>query len=129
MTPAFGKILKELRLRARFGLRRFADLVDLEPSNLSAIEHGRRRPPADPERLKEIADALGIVEGSDDWVRFFDAAGRSDQFPADVRHLAHRKLVPALLRTIDNRQLDDEEIGELINEIDKRHGGEPHAVG
>lgn len=124
MATNFGTILKRLRLRAGIGLRHFAEMIDIEPSNLSAIEHGRRSHPADPKKLREIADALGLVEDSKDWVRLFDAACNPDELPADVRHLSRRKLVPALLRTIDNRQLDDRDIEELIAEIDQRHGGQ-----
>jgi len=61
---------------------------------------------------------------SGDWARFFDAARKPDELPADVRHLASRKLVPALLRTIDKRQLGDKDIAKLIAEIDQRHGGQ-----
>jgi len=118
----FGKFLKELRLRAGMGLRRFAELVDLKPSNLSAIETGRREPPADPAKLREIADAVGLVEGSDEWAKFFEAARRAGQLPADIRHMADRGLVPVLLRTVDNRRLSDDEIAELIQEIEQRHG-------
>jgi hypothetical protein len=84
------------------------------------MEHGRRNPPA-PEKLREVAVTLGLTEGSADWERFFDAAG-GEGLPPDVRHLAGRKLVPALLRTIDNRQLSDEEIAQLIAEIKDRKG-------
>ena len=50
------------------------------------------------------------------------------ELPADLLHMADRKLVPALLRSIDNRQLDDKEIARLIDEIDARHGGRGDAL-
>lgn len=123
MGARFGKLLKKRRLNAGVGLRRFAEMIDLEPSNLSAIEHGRRNAPSEPERLREIAEALGLVNGSKEWTEFFDAARQDGELPADVRHVASRELVPALLRTIDNRQLSDEEIERLIADINSRHGG------
>ena len=129
MGTAFGELQKRYRLRAGVGLRRFAEMVDMKPSNVSAIEHGRRSPPAEPERLRQIADALGLVEGTGDWATFFDAARREGELPADVRHVAARNIVPALLRTIDNRQLSDEEIAELIGEIEGRRGGREDAAG
>lgn len=122
MRAEFGSLLKEFRLRAGFGLRKFAQMIDMPASNLCDIEHGRRKAPSEPERLREIAEALGLTEGSPDWERFFDAAGGGADLPPDVRHLAGRKLVPALLRTIDNRQMSDEEIAQLIAEIKERQG-------
>jgi len=103
-------------------------MVGMEPSNYSAMEHARRRPPADPEKLREIAEALGLAEGSAEWTEFFDAARKADELPADVRHVARRKLVPVLLRTIENRQLSDQEIAGLIAEIEKRHGESTDAI-
>jgi len=125
-NQTFGKLLKRFRLRAGIGLRRFAEMIEVEPSNLSALEHGRRSPPAEPERLRAIADTVGLVEGSADWEAFFNAARKPGELPADVRQLADRKLVPTLLRTIDNQQLTDHQIALLIDEIDKGHGGSRH---
>jgi transcriptional regulator with XRE-family HTH domain len=122
-NQAFGKLLRRFRLRAGIGLRRFAEMIEVEPSNLSALEHGRRSPPAEPERLRAIADAVGLVEGSADWEAFFNAARKPGELPADVRQLADRKLVPTLLRTIDNQQLTDQQIARLI---DESHGGSGH---
>jgi transcriptional regulator with XRE-family HTH domain len=116
----FGPLLRDFRLKANLGLRRFAKLIDIQPSNLSHIETGRRHPPDDPEKLREIARVLGLAAESNDWRRLFDAARRRGDLPPDIRHMADRKLVPALLRTIDNLQLRDDDIARLIIEIEAR---------
>ena len=103
MTAKFGSMTKKLRLKAGFGLRPFAELIEMAPSNWAAIEAGRRPLPS--ERTRDVAEALGLVEGSAEWVSFFDAAKSPTEFPADVRHLAKRRLIPALLRTIDKKKL------------------------
>jgi transcriptional regulator with XRE-family HTH domain len=120
MAAHFGAFLKERRLRANFGLRVFAEMVGMQTTNLSSIEHGRRKPPSDPAKLREIAETLGLIEGAEEWSRFYDLASQaaaSNDLPADVRHMAQRRLVPALLRTIENRQLSDEEMEKLIAEV------------
>jgi transcriptional regulator with XRE-family HTH domain len=123
-TNQFGGLLKGFRLRAGFGLRKFAAMMEMKPSNLCDLEYGRRHPPEDQEKLIDLAETLGLVRGSEDWETFFDAARAPDQFPADVQHLASRAAVPALLRTIDDRRLSDHDIQRLIKEIEDRQGGD-----
>lgn len=122
----FGPLLRDLRLRANLGLRRFAELVGIKPSNLSDIENGRRHPPSDPEKLREIAEALGLAEDSLEWEQLFDAARRPGDLPADIRHMADRKLIPALLRTIDDLRLGDDDISRLIADVETRSGMADH---
>src|SRR5262245_12734891 len=74
----FGEVLRTLRLRAGFGLRRFADLIDMKPSNLSAIENGQRLAPRDKDKLQTIAGVLVLAEGSEDRTHFFDAARQAE---------------------------------------------------
>ena len=115
---SFGSYLKELRLKAGFGLRRFANLIEMKASNLCDIEHGRRRMPK--ERLESIADVLGLEKGTSDWEHFFELARTRGELPADVQQMAERRFMPALLRTIDNVKLSDDDIENLIDDIQGR---------
>jgi len=114
----FGVFLKKLRLHAGYGLRRFADLIEMPASNLCDIEHGRRNMPKD--YIEPTAEALGLEQGSPSRERFFELARKSDELPADVQRIVHRRLIPALLRTIDNVQLSDKDINSLIEDIQGR---------
>jgi transcriptional regulator with XRE-family HTH domain len=115
---SFGSYLKELRLKAGFGLRRFANLIEMKASNLCDIEHDRRAMPK--EYMEPVAEALGLEKGTADWEKFFELACKSDEIPADVQRVARRRFVPALLRTIDNVKLSDDDIKRLIGEIQGR---------
>ncbi len=115
MNTKFGQYLKTLRLEAGFGLRKFAGLIEMPASNLSAIEHGRRTIPK--EKLFLAAEVLGLESGTEEWNRLFDLSKQADQIPADVEQIASRGFIPALLRTIDNKQLDEQDIQRLIEEI------------
>ena len=115
---SFGVFLKELRLHAGYGLRRFADLIEMPASNLCDIEHGRRNMPKN--HLEPTAEALSLEQDSADWERFFELARKRDELPADIQRIARRRLVPALLRTIDNVQLTDKDIENLMEDIQGR---------
>jgi len=117
---SFGSFLKTLRLKAGFGLRRFADLIEMPASNLSAVEHDRRPMPGD--KLVLAAEVLGLDKGTSDWNDFFDLCSTSGQIPADVQRIVNKGFIPALLRTIDNVQLNDKDIQDLIEEIQGKDG-------
>lgn len=75
------------------------------------------------DKMLLVAEVLGLAKETKEWTEFFDLGQQSGQLPADVQHVAMRGFVPALLRTIDNRQLSDSEIEKLIKEIQQEHGG------
>jgi len=52
----FGELLRELRIENGVGLSKFAGLMELPPSSLAAIEHGRAWPL--PELRELLADNL-----------------------------------------------------------------------
>ena len=55
----FAEYLRACRLEAGYGLRAFAEAIEMQPPNLSNIEHGRANPPQDRTTLTKIADTLG----------------------------------------------------------------------
>ena len=105
---AFGMFLKKCRLSAGYGLRAFAVAIEMAPSNLSNIEHGRANPPQDPMALSRIADILNLAKGSRERAKLFDlaVAHKPGTLPADVAEFAGKTPgIPVLLRTVENRRL------------------------
>jgi len=120
-TPqTFGELLKKIRLEeAKVGLRAFAELIDWQPSNLSSLERGRAKPPADPDKIREICDALGLSGDDPRRTEFFDLAARNG-VPGDVAEaLKEQPAIPVLVRAVANRRLDDEKLKELAEYVEK----------
>ncbi len=116
----FGAFLRESRLKAGYGLRFFAAAIEIQPSNLSNIEHGRIPPPQAPEMLARIAEALGFEERSAEWQNLFDLAVNHKEaaLPGDVaRYAGSTPGIPILLRTIQNKKLSEDELIELTDYI------------
>ena len=122
---SFGAHLRECRLKAGYGLRSFAEAIDMQPSNLSNVEHDRVPPPQDPAVLSRIADTLGLPEGSKERTQLFDLAVAHKQpaLPPDVARFAARTPgIPVLLRTIENKRLTREDLTRLTDYINQRLG-------
>ncbi|MBI5384746.1 MAG: helix-turn-helix transcriptional regulator [Verrucomicrobia bacterium] len=102
----FGQFIKELRARQRLGLREFCLEHGHDPSNWSKIEREVLSPPRDEATLRKWARQLGLTEGSDDWLKFFDYAavdaGRiPDYVMKDEKLLAQ---LPAFFRTLSGQK-------------------------
>lgn len=120
----FGKVLKNLRVEeAEIGLRAFAGMIDMKPSNLSNIERGRIPPPANRKAIDAICDALGLASNDSRRAELFDlAAEAKNRIPADVAEAVKTcPGVPVLVRTVANRQLSEKKIKELAEYIEKHY--------
>jgi transcriptional regulator with XRE-family HTH domain len=118
----FGTFIKELRMRQRLGLREFCLKYGHDPSNWSKIEREVLSPPSDEAILRKWAKQLGIKEGSDDRLKFFDyAAVDAGRIPDRV--LKDEELVaklPAFFRTLSGHKPSEEEFENLIKLLRER---------
>ena len=117
----WGQFVREKRLGLGYGLRRFAELVGMLPSNYNHMEKGRMSPPQSKKRLDQIAEILGITAGSPEYHTFMDlAVANKDKLPVDVEAYAkENELVPVLLRTLKNRRMTDAEIEQLVRQLNE----------
>ena len=115
-SVVFGNFIRALRLKIGMTARDVAEQADWLPSNFSKLEHGVLLPPKDHVKLKRLAEALCIVEGSDDSHSFFDLAAKTaDTVPADLADIISRnQALPLLLRMVGNKRLTAKEIERLV---------------
>ncbi len=116
----FGQMLKKLRLdEAGIGLRAFAAMIEMQPSNLSNIERDRISPPASRQAVDRICDTLGLADSDPRGAQLVDlAANAPSRIPADVADAVRRQPgVPVLVRTVANKQLSEKKLRELAEYI------------
>lgn len=122
ITQNFGDLFREKRVHAGFTLRSFCARFGLDPAYISRIERGLLTPPEDKEKLKGLARALGVKEGSTDWINFFDLAylskGRVPQDILDDKRSAN--FLPLLFRTARGERLSKEKVEELVDLINEK---------
>jgi transcriptional regulator with XRE-family HTH domain len=121
MGALFGGYFKKKRLEIGKTLRQFCLENGLDPGNISKIERGILPPPQSREKLAHYAKCLGIVEGSDEWLEFFDIA-RTDigRIPEEI--LADSNIVaklPLVFRTLKGLKLTGEQLEKLARELEK----------
>lgn len=125
----WGDFVREKRLEAGYGLRQFAALVGLQPSNYNHMEKGRKAPPQGKGKLDQIAEVLGIESGSDDYSTLMDlAVENKNKLPADVEEFAKSsELIPILLRTLKNRKLTKAEFKRVFEQLNQDLSRQPNA--
>jgi transcriptional regulator with XRE-family HTH domain len=121
MASTFASYFKQLRLRRGWTLRRFCEMHGYDPGNISRLERGIFPPPESPQKLREYAKALGLKEGREEWIEFFDrAAAARGQVPADLQ--ADKDFVdrlPVLFRTLRGRKVTPEKLDQLVKMIQR----------
>jgi len=80
LNKIFGPLLRAKRLKREFGLIELANLCDLDPTQLSRMETGQRKPPELP-GLVVLANKLGIHADSEEFSELLAAADQ-DRNPA-----------------------------------------------
>ena len=119
MASTFGSYFKELRTKKGWTLRRFSEANGYDPGNISRLERGVFPPPESPQKMREYAKALGLKEGSEEWIEFFDrAAAARGRLPADLQ--TDEKLVgrlPLLFRTLRRQKVTPENLEQLVDMI------------
>lgn len=117
-TP-FGDFFKRRRRELGLTLREFCRVNGFDPGNVSKIERGILAPPQTTKKRLDYAKALGIEEGSDDWLDFCDLASMSaGKIPADIatdKNLLNA--LPVLFRTARSNDIDEDTLRKLIESI------------
>jgi transcriptional regulator with XRE-family HTH domain len=121
---AFGDFFKRKRMELGLTLREFCRKNGFDAGNISKIERSLARAPQSSEIKAKYAAALGIKEGTDDWLKFFDlAAADLGQIPEDLK--SDEKLLeslPLLFRTVRDSDLSEEQLKKLIEAVRKEQG-------
>ncbi|MEE8480164.1 MAG: hypothetical protein V3T59_02865 [Desulfobacterales bacterium] len=121
MYTNFGDFFSAKRKALRKTLREFCRENGFDAGNISKLERGLLRPPKSKEKRLQYASALGIKEGSDDWLEFCDLATISaGKIPVDI--VSDKELlaaVPVFFRSIRKEGVEKEKIQALLETIKK----------
>lgn len=112
----FGKFIKDKRLEQKISLRQFCQDNGYDPGNISKLERDLMPPPQSDEKLNELAKALSIKKGSDEYVQLVDLASATNR-TFHVKNISDSRLLeklPAFFRTLDNKQLTEEKLQRMI---------------
>ena len=118
----FGDFIKDLRIKSGQTLRAFCLRNGYDPGNHSKIERGIFNPPGDDQSMRQMAKALGIRQGGDEWSEFHNLASIArEQIPKALMDDAEVvDKLPVLFRTLEGEPLPEGKMDELIEFIRSR---------
>jgi len=117
----FGEFFSAKRKSLGKTLREFCRENGFDAGNMSRLERGLQTPPQSKEKRRQYASALGIKEGSEEWLEFCDLATISagkipDSIVSDKELMAE---VPILFRSIKKEGIEKERIQNLLEALKK----------
>lgn len=115
----FGNFFNKLRIRSGLTLRKFCEVIEEDPANISRLERGLIRAPKSPKKLKFYADSLGLEPNSDEFNQFMELGEISNK-TYGIDHIENEELLqklPVFLRTLNNKGLDEKKLDDLIKSI------------
>ena len=116
---SFGEFFQSRKLHAGLSLRQFCIRHKFNPSNISKLERGRSAMAEDENVLRRYAEALSLVEGSEEWRQFFDLAYACNGIiPPDL--LTDDEVVtrlPVIYRTLRGESITEEQFNNLVEII------------
>ena len=126
VASGFGEFFKKKRRDLGLTLREFCRLNGFDPGNISKIERGFIAPPQSREKRLDYAKALGIKEGTDDWLEFCDLAATSiGKIPSDI--VSNHELLnalPILFRSIrgkgEDPEAEEDNLKKIVESIKKQ---------
>lgn len=114
----FGEFIKKRRLDLGYTLREFCRTKGQESAYISRLENTICLPPKKEEKLKSLAKAYEIKEGTVLWVDFFDQAAASlKTLPKDLNNENITRFLPAFCRTIRKENITGKDIEKLVKLI------------
>ncbi len=113
----FGKLLKQMRVRADLTQKRLAEVTGIPEAEICRCERGLKKPWNDPLRLEAVARALGLAPvGCRAWDRFMLVALPEGKVPTHLNKIIRNPLVTAIIAKLDG--MTQTELKEVLESLD-----------
>lgn len=117
----FGQYFHSLRIGLKLTLRKFSERFGEDPAYISRLERDKAPAPKAKAKQAFYAKCLGLKEGTKECNQFFELAAISNKTYGidEVQNEKVLEKLPVFLRTLDNKNLDEDKLDDLIELIRK----------
>ncbi len=116
MKSSFANFIREKRIAAGLTLREFCRVIGYDASNWSKIERGLSTPPQSKQVLDDIASALNIPKGGEDYKQIRDLSALS-AIPEGLIESEILEQLPVFFRTVRGEKTSESELIDLLKKI------------